>query len=404
VIWEYTFPALFGIAILIQLFYLFFVFTALIGHRDSSSADESNRWPGVSIIVAAWNELENLKELLPLLDNQDYPDFEIIIIDDRSSDGTYDYLLVNEGNYKHVSFVNVKALPEHFTAKKYAVTMGIKKAQKEIILLTDADCRPMTNRWIRQMVSQLSEDKEVVLGFSPYTKYPGWLNAFIRYETFQTALQYMSFAKIGMPFMGVGRNLMYRRESFWKNKGFSSHMGLLSGDDDLFVNEVSKKNNTAIATNYDAYVSSEPKLTFSNWVTQKKRHLSVGKKYKSGDKFSIGLLWLSFLMCWLVFIPTLFSDPSWYVLPDWLKAPNEWLNNLLGLKHYQPFNNWMRLVSAIFVLWLLLRWFILTLANRKLGRTVTSIKILYLDFLYFIYLLVFGLITIVSNPKKIKWR
>jgi len=197
--------------------------------------------------------------------------------------------------------------------------------------------------------------------------------------------------------------LMYRRESFWKNKGFSTHMGLLSGDDDLFINEVSKKNNSAIATNSESYVNSEPKLTFADWVTQKKRHLSVGKKYKKRDKFSIGLLWLSFLACWLVFIPTLFSNPSWFFLPDWLRVPNDWLAQF-GLKHYEPFNNWMRTVCITFVLWQLLRWLILSLSNKKLGRTITWYKILMFDFLYFIYVVVFGLITIVSNPKKIKWR
>ncbi|WP_341227531.1 glycosyltransferase [uncultured Arcticibacterium sp.] len=402
-IWDYIFPAIFGTAILIQLIFLLFVFTAILKREGSAETEVKSKPLGVSIIVAAWNELDNLKELLPLLDNQEYPNFEIVVVDDRSSDGTYDYLRTNEGAYKNLSFVNVKALPEHFTAKKYAVTMGIKKATKEVILLTDADCRPLSKNWIKEMVAKLSDGKEVVLGFSPYNKYPGILNAFIRYETFQTALQYMSFAKVGIPFMGVGRNLMYRRECFWQNKGFSTHMGLLSGDDDLFINEVSKGSNTEIALNYDSYVSSEPKTTFDSWVTQKRRHLSVGKKYKARDKFSIAMLWLSFLACWFFIIPAFVSEPSWFVLPDWMRVSEQWLDEI-GWQQYLPYTNWMRVVTGVFISWLLLRWLILSLTNKKLGLTVSSGKILLLDFLYFTYLVVFGIMSLFSNPKKIKWR
>lgn len=403
-IWEYVFPAVFGLAFLVQLIYLLFVFTSLIRHRDIALKEEyKENLPSVSIVIAAWNELDNLKELLPLLEKQQYPDFEIILVNDRSSDGTYDYLLNNEGNYKYVKCVHIKELPEHFTAKKYAVTMGIQKATKEVILLTDADCRPKTDAWISQMAVQLTEYTEVVLGFSPYDPYPGWLNAFIRYETFQTALQYFSFATVGAPFMGVGRNLMYRRESFWENKGFTTHMGLLSGDDDLFINQISKKGNTVISTDELSYVYSEPKLTFKDWVTQKKRHLSVGKRYKFRDKLSLGLLWMSFLACCFFFVPALISEPTWFMMPEWLKVSNESLSQF-GIKHYEPFSNWMRVVSGVFFFWIMLRWLILTLANKKLGHTVSSGKILALDFLYFVYLVVFGVLTLVSNPKKIKWR
>jgi glycosyltransferase involved in cell wall biosynthesis len=400
VIWEYIIPAIFGTAIFIQLIYLLFVFTSLIVHNDLGV---SKSFPSVSIVVASWNELDNLKELLPLLDRQKYPEYEIIVVDDRSSDGTYDYLRVNEEGFKHLKFVHVQALPEHFTAKKYAVTMGIKKASNDVILLTDADCRPLSENWIKQMASQLGDENEVVLGFSPYDQYPGILNAFIRYETFQTAVQYLSFAKVGVPFMGVGRNLMYKRTCFWNNKGFTSHMSLLSGDDDLFINEIAKKSNTKISMDYDSYVSSEPKLTFSDWLTQKRRHLSVGKKYKQRDKISLGLLWFSFLACWLFAIPVFFSSPSWFLLSDCLRVPNEWLIQF-GVKHYEPFNNWMRTVLVVFGFWLFLRWMILSLCNKKLGRTVTWFKILPLDFLYFVYLIFFGIMTLISNPKKIKWR
>ncbi|SOE20558.1 Glycosyltransferase, catalytic subunit of cellulose synthase and poly-beta-1,6-N-acetylglucosamine synthase [Spirosomataceae bacterium TFI 002] len=402
--WEYVLPIVFFTCLGVQLIYLLGVFPTLNRHVDFEvNATDAKNKPGVSVIVCALNEIDNLKELLPLLENQDYPNFEIIVVDDRSEDGTYDYLLNNEGNFSKVKFVRILNLPEHFTAKKYALTMGIKKSTNNIILLTDADCRPNSNKWISSMETQLTSDRDLVLGFSPYYRFPGYLNAFIRYETFQTALQYFSFAKAGFPFMGVGRNLMYRKDSFWKNNGFASHKALLSGDDDLFVNAIANKKNTEIRIDRDSWMDSEPKQTFDDWITQKKRHLSVGKVYKTKDKVTIGALWLSFIGTWLLVIPTFFTNPSWFQLPDWLIVPDDWLLQY-GLTHWTPFNNWMRLVVIVFLAWFFLRWLILHIANKKLGSTIRSSKIPVMDFIYLVYLLTFGIITIFSNPKKIKWR
>ncbi|AFK05399.1 glycosyl transferase family 2 [Emticicia oligotrophica DSM 17448] len=403
VFWHYLLPFVFFAALIIQLVYILGIFTGLLSHDDHEPDSEQKNKPGVSIIVAAWNELENLKELLPLLEAQDYPDFEIIVSDDRSVDGTYDYLLFNEGNFKKVKFVRIESLPSHFTAKKYAVTMGIKKASKEIILLTDADCRPSSNQWVATMVAQLSQGKDIVLGFSPYEYFDTRLNSLIRYETFQTALQYFSFALAKIPYMGIGRNLMYRRELFWVTNGFSSHHGLLGGDDDLFVNEASNKDNVAVCISSDTHMISEPKKTWSEWITQKRRHLSVGKRYKFRDKFLLGSLAISHLISWFWVLPAFFIKPDWFEAPEWSRIPTYLLDDH-NLQDFYPYNDWMRLVTFVFFVWLLIRWIVLAKANNKLNNTISSWKIPYYDMLYAVYYLIFGLITLFSNPKKIKWR
>ncbi|MCU0326803.1 MAG: glycosyltransferase [Spirosomaceae bacterium] len=381
------------------------IFTKLLYHNDHEPNLESKntKKPGVSIVVAAWNELENLKELLPILEAQEYADFEIIVADDRSYDGTYDYLLFNDGGYSKVIFVRISDVPTHFTAKKYAVTMGIKKATKEIILLTDADCRPTSSQWLAQMVEQLTQGKDIVLGFSPYQYHEGGLNALIRYETFQTAVQYFSFALSKIPYMGVGRNLMYRKELFWASNGFASHLELLGGDDDLFVNQASNKENVAVCISPEAHTISEPKKTWNEWITQKRRHLSVGKRYKFRDKFLLGILALSHVLCWFFWLPVFFIKPEWFVTPDWARIPTEWLDQY-NLEDLYIYNDWMRLNTLIFFGWLLIRWIILARANRKLNLTISSWKIPYYDFLYAGYYIIFGVITLFSNPKKIKWR
>jgi glycosyltransferase involved in cell wall biosynthesis len=400
---EVVLPAIFFIALSIQLVFILFIFAKVLVFKPEPIQNESKSLPGVSIIVAAFNELENLKELLPLLAQQEYPNFEIVIADDRSSDGTYDFLLNNDLNINNLTFVRILDLPQHFTAKKYAVTMAIKKSKYKYLLFTDADCRPESEFWLSEMASQISEDKEIVLGFSRYKELKGGLNALIRYETFQTALQYFSFALAKVPYMGVGRNLLYKKDLFWKNNGFTSHFGLLSGDDDLFINEAATKNNVAICISESSFTVSEPKTTWEDWYIQKKRHLSVGKKYKFRDKFNLGLLWISQLVSWLLFIPTFFINASWFLAPEWSKIPNDFLKQY-NLAHWYPFNDWMRLILTLFLIWLLIKWVILFQINKKLGNTIKGWKIPYYDFLYTLYLLIFGVITLFSNPKKIKWR
>lgn len=397
---ETILPILFFGAIAIQLFYILFIFTRLSGHHDEEPGDYQ---PPVTLILAASNELENLRELLPLLDSQDYPEFEILVADDRSHDGTYDYLINNEDRIRHLSYLRVQDLPDHYTAKKYAVTLAVKKARYEWLLFTDADCRPESDQWISRMMAQVTEGKEIVLGFSKYQYFPGRLNALIRYETFQTALQYLSFALSGMPFMGVGRNLMYRKDLFWKNGGFSGHNMLLSGDDDLFVNKASSKTNVSVCTEEEGHTVSIPKTTWREWYIQKKRHLSVGKKYKMRDRINLGLLWLSGISSWLLLVPVFFLAPEWFILPEWAKIPAEFLAQY-GLGHWYPYNNWMRLVTGVFAGYLLIKWIVLAQVNKKLGKTISSWKIPWYDLLYNLYLTIFGVVTLFSNPQKIKWK
>lgn len=397
---ETILPILFFGAIAIQLFYILFIFTKLSGHRDMEPGDHQ---PPVTLIIAASNELENLRELLPLLDAQDYPDFEILVADDRSHDGTYDYLIDNPDGITHLNYLRVQDLPDHYTAKKYAVTLAVKKARHEWLLFTDADCRPESDQWITRMMAQATEGKEMVLGFSKYQYFPGRLNALIRYETFQTALQYLSFALARVPFMGVGRNLMYKKSLFWKNGGFSGHNMLLSGDDDLFVNKASSKTNVSVCTAVEGHTVSMPKTTWKEWFVQKKRHLSVGKKYKIRDRINLGLFWISGILSWLLLVPAFFLSPFWFTAPEWSRIPVELLAQY-DLAHWYPFNDWMRLVTGVFLAYLFIKWIVLAMVNKRLGKTISSWKIPWYDLLYNGYLVIFGIVTLFSNPQKIKWK
>lgn len=300
----------FALACFIQLLYFLFVFRKLSFFRDKNPSKGS--LPPVSVIICARNEIENLRDNLSLVLKQNYPEFEVVVVNDCSYDESLDFLKELKTSYSHLKIVDIPEHDRYKHGKKFAVTLGIKAASHEYLLFTDADCRPESDQWIRHMQSSFNEDKSIVLGFSPYIKHFSFLNAIIRYETFITGFQYLSFALAGKPYMGVGRNMAYRKELFFANKGFAAHMHIQSGDDDLFVNHVATSRNTAVQLHPDSFVNSIPKYTWMSYFEQKHRHLSTGRHYKKRDKFNLvtlsvtGLLFylsLILLLAWKVHVP-----------------------------------------------------------------------------------------------------
>ncbi|NCT17368.1 MAG: glycosyltransferase [Flavobacteriia bacterium] len=253
----------------------------------------------ISLIVCAKNESENLKKHIPFWLKQKYPDFEIILINDASSDDTLEVMESFAATDSRIKIVNVVNIEAFWANKKYALTLGIKKAKNKHLLFTDADCKPKSDSWIQEMANQFSESKQLILGYSGYQKNPSFLNKLIRFETCITALQYFSYAKIGMPYMGVGRNLGYTSTLFYENNGFMSHMYIRSGDDDLFVNEAATSKNTAICFSKESFTESIPKTTWKSFWNQKKRHITTAKNYKTVHKIVLSLYYMANLLFWI---------------------------------------------------------------------------------------------------------
>jgi len=281
---SYTLFFLLQICLIVQLYYLLVIQRKFSVFKSDNSELDKVFYP-VSVIICARNEAANLQKYLPFILEQNHPNFEVVVVNDCSYDDSEDVLKVFVEKHKHLKVVKIEEHPRFKTAKKFAATLGIKAAANEIILFTDADCKPESENWIAKMTAHYQNEKtEIILGYSPYLKHKGLLNSLIRYETFQTALNYFSYAINGMPYMGVGRNLSYKKSLFFKNKGFASHMHIPSGDDDLFVNENSTASNTEIEVSQDSQVWSDPKITWGSYWKQKTRHLGAGKAYKTQDK------------------------------------------------------------------------------------------------------------------------
>jgi glycosyltransferase involved in cell wall biosynthesis len=269
----------------------------------------------ISVIVCAKNEGENVANFIPLLAEQNYPDFEIILIDDASSDNTLAIFEDFEKQYPNIRLVKVQNNEAFWGNKKYALTLGIKTAKKEYLLFTDADCYPTSKDWITAMSSQFTMQKTIVLGYGKYEKISNsFLNKTIRFETLLTAIQYFSWTKVGRPYMGVGRNLAYKREEFFNVNGFIGHIQIRCGDDDLFINQAANSKNTTIAYTPESFTYSKPKTTFKDWFTQKRRHLTTAQHYKFFDRFQLGLFYSSQLLFILLSILLLAFQFQWILV------------------------------------------------------------------------------------------
>ena len=283
----------------IQVYYYLSYFFPLSKHQSTSKSSLSE---GVSVLIAAKNEESTIENCVLQLLKQVYPHFEIIVVNDYSEDGTL-AVLKNLNSDKLIVIDNTLQ-----AGKKSALSQGIARAQYEWLLFTDADCLPDSNHWISNMVRHFSPEKEIVLGFGAFKKNQGILNKLIRFEGFMTAMQYFGFAKAGKAYMGVGRNLAYKKSVFQLNGGFSDHQRVLSGDDDLLVNKAANSSNVGIEM--DAHTISEGELSWKRFVLQKRRQLSAGVHYKKKDQLRLAIFGATSFLFYGLFVILLIFTPN----------------------------------------------------------------------------------------------
>jgi glycosyltransferase involved in cell wall biosynthesis len=296
----------FGMVAAIQLFYHFRFFRLLAFHR--AEPQTQTRQHAVTVIICTRDEAANLAVNLPGVLLQDYPSTcEVLVVNDNSVDETRYLLEELHRQFRQLRVVELKQEAMHIPGKKYPLSVGVKSAKHEILLMTDADCVPATEWWVLKMQEAYKDGIEIVLGYGGYQKRKGILNALIRFETFHTALQYLSYALAGMPYMGVGRNLSYKREIFFRHKGFTAHNHIPGGDDDLFINMAANRHNTAVVIDKDAFTISKPKTRFAEWVRQKYRHYSTGRHYQPKHRFLLGLYSASQFLVYPLFVVCLLT-------------------------------------------------------------------------------------------------
>jgi biofilm PGA synthesis N-glycosyltransferase PgaC len=304
--------ALLGFIILVINYIVNYLPLSLFKHTRFNAEKRSEP---VSIIICAKNEDENLTEFLPKVLTQEYPDFEVIVVNDCSYDNTENVIDEFAKIFPNLRKATIKEDAYYKHGKKFAMLVGIKAAKNNCLLFTDADCYPASNQWLAEMAAGFSAEREIVLGYGAYEKQKGFLNKLIRFDAFMIAVQYLSSAIKNKPYMGVGRNLAYTKELFFKERGFSKHYHINSGDDDLFVNQSANRSNTNVCIDKEAMTYSKPKKTFRQWNIQKTRHLTTAPLYSSFSKARIAFNYFSQYFFYFSLIPLSFSVNTLLLLP-----------------------------------------------------------------------------------------
>lgn len=349
---------LFATITLIQLYYYGWFFSRIAFYKKKEKARSMQH--AVSVIICTRDEDENLARNLPGVLVQAYPStYEVVVVNDNSLDDSKYILQELKKTFRSLHVVELTQEAVHISGKKYPLSVGIREAKHEVLLLTDADCVPASEHWVEKMQAAYDDNIEIVLGYGAYHKKKGLLNKLIRFETFHTALQYLSYALAGTPYMGVGRNLSYKKSLFFKNKGFSSINHIPSGDDDLFVNKAATNKNTAVVIDPDAITRSIPKTTWKAWLRQKTRHYTTAKYYKPKHKFLLGLYFITQFL----FYPLLAASIIFF---DW------------------------KYVLAVFGLRFLLQAIVWYKAMKKMGEADLWPWFLFLDMWMFFYYLIFA--------------
>jgi len=306
--WQQIVFILFCVIATIQIFYFLFFFSRLAFYNPNDK--NTTQTHAVSVVICARDELKNLENNLPSVLNQSYEStHEVIVVNDNSFDDSKYILEELKSKYKQLQVIELTQEAKMIPGKKFPLAVGIKSTKHEIVLLTDADCIPATASWIESMQSKYDDKTEIVLGYGAFHKLKGFFNKIVRWECFQTALQYMSYSLAHIPYMGVGRNLSYKKSVFLRHKGFSSHNNIPGGDDDLFINMAATNGNTKINIDKDSFTLSNPPESWGQWKRQKNRHYTTSKYYKKIHQFLLGLYSISlFLFYPLLILSVVFYD------------------------------------------------------------------------------------------------
>lgn len=354
----------------LQLFYYLFFFLRLAIFKNK--ARNISQTHPVSVIICSRDEAANLVKNLPGALVQKYSTtHEVIVVNDNSLDESKYILEEYQKTFKQLHLIELKQEARFIPGKKFPLSIGIKTAKYEIVLLTDADCVPASEYWLEKMQEGYKDGIEIVLGYGALHKKKGFFNKMVRWETFHTALQYLSYAESGMAYMGVGRNLSYKKSVFFRHKGFSAHNHVPGGDDDLFINKASTKSNTAIVIDKDAFTLSEPPTSLKQWFRQKNRHYTTSKYYKGIHKFLLGLYAFSLFLFYPLFIASLF-------LFDW------------------------KIVLGVFAIRLIIQAIIIYKTTKKLDEKDLFPWFVFFDVWMFFYYLIFAS-ALLKKPKK-TWK
>lgn len=219
-------------------------------------------FPKVSIIAYSFTEFEETENYLEMVMSQDYPNFEVILVNEGSADSTG--LLTERIGKKYGDRLYITFIPHdahNLSRRKLAYTVGMKAAKGEIALTTASNCRIPSRRWLSEMMKPFVEDStiDIVLGYThvDFRELHGAGKWYRQMDATLTACQWIGSAMLEKPYRGDCFNLAYRRQIFFEQKGYSHTIHLVNGDDDIFLTPIMDGFNTAVAISPASILTTE---------------------------------------------------------------------------------------------------------------------------------------------------
>lgn len=280
-----------GVLFIIQQIYYWVLYNRINSHNQAIEQNKQSfttELPPISVIIYAHDEADNLRHNLKSILEQDYPQFEVIVVTDGNADDTDDYLTMLRDQYPHLYHSFVPGSSRYISHKKLAVTLGIKASKYNWLVFTDANCQPQSNQWLKMLARNFTPQTQIVLGYSNYERGKSWLHKRIAFDNLFTHMRHLGFALLQKPYMGIGRNLAYRKELFYSNKGFSAHLNLLRGEDDLFVNQTASSQNTRVETSPSSIIRMQPISRYKDWKEEKIGYASTAHLYRGMQRYILG--------------------------------------------------------------------------------------------------------------------
>jgi glycosyltransferase involved in cell wall biosynthesis len=306
-------PLFFGTFIacaVIQITYYILFSTFLVGSKKNE-----NNIPEVpvSVIIYTKNQAKNLPQFIPLIMDQENSKFEIVLINNASSDNTSEVLELFAKKYANLKVLNIENNEAFWGSKKYALTLGIKASKYDNLLFTDTKSKPVSKYWVSEMSKKFTSKKTIVLGYRKYQKENSLLNIFIRFENLLTAIKCFGITKLGSPYMAFGTNLAYQKSEFFKVNGFINHMKINAGEGDLFIKDAADRKNTTFCISENSFIKTDSPNSFLKWFTEKKEETLITKKHQFKHRFFLGLFSFSKLLFY-VLAATLFFFYPWKII------------------------------------------------------------------------------------------
>ena len=299
----------FVLMFLIQLFYqILMAHFSLSGKKKDKPVD----YPSFSIIVPSRNYEENLRELIPTLLEQDYPEFEVVVVDDCSYDATEWYL--NELKLQSNKLKTSRIIQETDFPNALAITIGIRAASNEWLIFLNPLCRVSGKDWLKSFAEELNPKSEAAFGFVNYTNSYGSMRKFIKYENFDSFILYGSARYLGLSMPITDMNVAYKREQFLSRRGFAAVLDSPFSENELYLNKISNRSNSVYLQNRATAVSFVGDTDWYDGMNFKKKQLLLKKKFTVGQSiflwtntisrfvFDISMIALLILSPWRIWV------------------------------------------------------------------------------------------------------